>query len=117
LLTLPSEIPEELRADAVFVEGPGFSEMAWPREEALAVIESLMGTLVAVSGGDVYRSEAWGFVPAYEYWLCDRIQGEDSVNYAQRSRATAKRFVESHGGERPESVLFALAFDTQQEAA
>lgn len=114
---IPEEVPEELRSLAVFVDGPDFSHLAWPREDAMAVIESLKSTTVAISGGDVIRSEAWGFVPAGDYWLCDRIQGEDRFSYARRSHDRALGYIEDYEEGPTANLLFALTFDTQQHAA
>jgi len=112
----PDEVPEHLLALAVPLDEDG-EEYVWAPAEALALIESLRGTRVAIEGGDVYRREAWGFVPTYESWSCERLPGEGSLDYARRSRdvalTTIETWVEDHAGD----TFYLMRLTDQQDAA
>ena len=91
-MELPMEIPRELAEIAVPVEvaGPGESYPAWSREDALAVVECLRGTKVAIEGGEVFRTDRLGLRTAIEIWDCERIAAETATDYAERSRDMAQ---------------------------
>jgi len=114
---LPREIPERLRSLGIPLENQDVDDLAWNKADALDVIDSLKGTKVAILGGDVYRSEPWGFVPAYDNWTCIRMEGELASEYARRTRQVAATFVQEYDDDQASNVFFALRFSTQQEAA
>ena len=116
-MSLPPEIPEPLRSQGISLEDLDIDEVAWGKGDALEVIESLRGTKIAILGGDVYRSESWGLAPTYDSWLCDRMEGEQAFEYAQRTRHEARAYIETYGAGQDGNVLFSLRFSTQQEAA
>jgi hypothetical protein len=116
-LDLPSEIPEALRSVGVSLERLGLDGIAWSRDDALQVIASLDGTIIAVTEGEVFTSERWGLLPAGEAWSCDRIRNESTFDYAARSQERAASFIEEYQHEGPADVFFALQFSDQDEAA
>ena len=118
-MELPMEIPRELAEIAVPVEvaGPGESYPAWSREDALAVVECLRGTKVAIEGGEVFRTDRLGLRTAIEIWDCERIAAETATDYAERSRDMARGRIEATPAAESGDLLYALTFSDQQEAA
>lgn len=114
---LPREIPERLRSAGIPLENLEVEGLAWNKADTLEVIDCLKGTKVAILGGDVFRSEPWGIVPAYDNWSCVRMEGELASAYAQRTRQVAMAFVQEYEEDEAEKTLFALRFSSQQEAA
>ena len=89
--------------------------VALSKDHALALLRALAGTKIAIRQVEVYLLESWGPVPAEVLWSCERHPSETASDYADRSRAGARRFVETHRGEG--KALFALDMDLQQDAA
>ena len=63
---------------------------AWSLDEALAFLDKLKGTPVAIRGGEFLRSGASGMTPVLPGWSCARDAGETAADYAMRSRELAE---------------------------
>ena len=115
-MKLPDRIPKRLRAIAVEFPEFGDGEAAWPREEAMKVIESLKGTTVAVSEVAVLDVTAWGYAWSDTGVSIDRLPSEADADYGTRSRKAAVAFIRSAElatGNR----LFLLTFPMWKDAA
>ena len=119
-MRLPDEIPRELRQNALLLPGLLDGQAAWSREEALEVIASLEGTMVAVSEVTPYHRVAWGTEMHWSMsdtvWSVHRQRSESEIDYAWRSRQEAAAFLEDYedGADAP---LFALTFPMWKDAA
>ena len=106
-MDLPSEIPGWLIETVI--NGPeGCSHVAWRRPHALAVLQELASTSVAVLGGDVLVLGPQGFIhsPTGDNWHCDLSLGESWAAYAARSRREAHDYIHRY----PEQGEVAYAF-------
>ena len=119
-MRLPDEIPRKLRLNALFLPGLLDGQGAWPREEAVEVIQSLEGTTVAVSDVTPFHRVNWGTETHWSMsetvWSVHRMNRESDIDYARRSRHEAVAFIgecEDGGDE----VLFALTFPMWKDAA
>lgn len=107
---LPDEIPEHLRSLALAPRDGECDEPAWTPEDALTVVESLVGAEVAVAGGKVYRREAWGREPTSDAWSCERRPGEGMPDYVQRCRGAAIDYIQTYAEDHGGRVCFVLTF-------
>lgn len=112
---LPSEIPESLRADAIPLDDQAECDAAWPRDQALAVLSSLDGSTVAVLLAHVYAPTPTGLLPTRDYSRCGPLPGESATEFARRSRAAARDFLE--GRDDDPDALIAMSFSMQDDAA
>jgi hypothetical protein len=119
-MRLPDEIPPRLRQDAVYLPGFGDGQGAWLREDAIAVIESLEGTTIAVSEVTPFRRVLWGTETHWSVcdtvWSVHRLHSESDVNYARRTRRESAEFIAEFTDEDDEP-LFALTFPMWKDAA
>ena len=113
-MNFPPELPEGLKTLAVFTSGTGMP--AWSGKDALAVLDALSGTGIAIQDGEVYRLQVDGLVSAHEGWTCQHAEGEPATDYAERSRAMARRFVEGRSPD-GDDLFFLFRFSRQQDAA
>lgn len=113
---LPEQIPHNLRKLALFLPGMEEGEGAWPQGEALAVVDSLRGTTLAVSEVVVFESAPGGYVPLDRELSISRLPDEPDTDYARRSRSAAAEFIRTCAVD-PGQALFAMTFQTWKEAA
>ena len=113
-MSLPTELPDDVRRRAMQPPGLPVGEPAWSQEDALTVLTVLEGTIIAVLQVDVYvrpfgRQELihTGRRVSYDYRV-----GEQAVEFAVRSRELAAEFIAA--GSRDE--LFVLLFSGQDDA-
>ncbi len=64
-----------------FEEGEG----AWRKDDALAVIDGLKGTTVAISDVVVWTRAPWGYAPSDLALSIERLPNEADADYAGRS--------------------------------
>ncbi len=115
-MKLPDAIPKGLRQAALTLPEFDFGEAAWPKTEALAVVESLKGTTVAVSDVVVYRSAPGGLVPSGAAMSTARLPSEGDADFALRSRVAATKFIVGSGPS-DDDAWFALTFPMWKDAA
>lgn len=113
-MELPTELPTDVRGQALCAPGIPEGEWAWSRHDARAALTSLAGSLVAVIEVEVYvmpygQREVvhTGRRATYFYRA-----GELALQFAERTRKEADEFVGA--GSRDE--LFVLHFSDQDEA-
>lgn len=111
-MEFPSEIPERLRGGAQPL--PHENGWVWNRNDVLDVIEALEDSWVVIHAGDIYHHTPWGWIATGEGWVCEPVHGELSSEYAGRSHALARDFLEERPA-REEWVLLVLSW--QDEAA
>ena len=109
------EIPDELRADAIELPDDASDVWAWPKEAALALLDGLAGTKIAVLGFGVYHVDAEGPVETGMRWAFERLPFEPAADYAERSRSAARDAILGRPDLAPE--LYALDLSDQQGAA
>jgi hypothetical protein len=111
----PSELPGWLIE--AMINGPeGCSHLAWRRPDALAVLQELASTSVAVLGGDVLVLGPQGFThsPTGDNWTCNLSSGESWTAYAARSRRKAHDYI--HRYREQSQVAYAFVFRDKPSA-
>jgi hypothetical protein len=114
-MAMPSELPDWL-TEAAVVGPEGCSCVAWRRPHALAILQELESTSVAVLGGDVLVGSPRGFAhsPTAGNWHCELGPGESWASYASRSRRETHDYIDGY----PETgeVAYALVFGDKPSA-
>lgn len=113
-MSLPAALPQRLRQRAVQPNGLPPGDLAWSRNDALAVMAALEGTIVAVLQVDAYVVP-YGHhdvIPTGRRASFLHLPGERALEFAQRSRQAVTEFVEA--GTHDE--LFVLLFSGQDDA-
>jgi len=115
-MKLPEQIPKRLREMALVLPDFEEGEGAWPKDDALAVIDGLKGTIVAISDVVVWTKAPWGYAPSDLALSIERLPNEADADYAGRSRAAAGGFIrQCESGE--VEPLYALTFPIWKDAA
>jgi hypothetical protein len=70
----------------------GVDELAWRRDDALAVLDGLDAS-VAVLGGDVYVERGGRLRVDGASWSCERRADEAMADFAARSRRQASEYI------------------------
>jgi len=115
-MELPDEIPRELALLAVEIGGLEEGEGAWTRLDALKVLGSLAGTLVAVDSVTLFAPTPGGHAPTDKAWYGDRRPNEPDPDYARRTQVGARQFITDHPGEH-DAQLFVIGFPLTKGAA
>jgi hypothetical protein len=103
-------IPEELRASAIRLDHLGVYEVAWTRQNALAVISALRDTKWALLGGDVLRKRAGLFHHSYDNWHSEPASGESCPDFVQRSHGESRSYIERFPEKPDSAVAYVLVF-------
>jgi hypothetical protein len=112
---IPVELPDELRAAGLPIEEGGDVNLAWDKTSALAALEAVRNSKIAVLSVDVYKLEAWGPIPTEESWSCRRLSGETASEFAERSRHWAGHYIATH--DEQDGSLYLVYLDRQEGAA
>ena len=109
--TVPYDvIPSSMVARAVPLALNGVDEIAWYREDALAVIRLARGAQIGVLGGDVWTGQGSKWVPTYDSWACDRKTDESTEAFADRSYDKASQYINNYLERDREAFVYVLIF-------
>jgi hypothetical protein len=113
-MTVPADLPKNAKRRAVQPPGLPEGDDAWTQHDALGVLETLAGSIIAVIQVDVYvvpfgHREVihTGRRASYSY-----NAGELAFEFAQRSRQLAEEFIKAGSSDE----LFVLVFSRQDDA-
>lgn len=113
-MSFTAALPERLRRRAVQPDGLPPGDLAWSRDDALAVLAALEGTIVAVLQVDAYVVP-YGHrdvIPTGRRASYLHLPAERALEFAQRSRRSAAEFIEAGSNDE----LFVLLFFDQDDA-
>lgn len=104
----PQRYIEILRSKGRPLQDVGVGGFALAMEDALDAVRSLVGSRVAIAGGDVLRIENGRPRYTYDNWYVNR-QGDESLEeYLTRSWNTAERYIREYPDPRDGTILYAL---------
>lgn len=113
---LPPEIPPRFEQLALHIPDASHDELGWTKADAVAVIESLRGTKVAVAGGEVFKVNEWSQV-RIDDWRCERKLDESASDFASRSQDVALTYFPRYQSDAVGSPVYVLWFEPQRAAA
>jgi hypothetical protein len=113
---LPALIPEHIRSKSAILRTDQGEFVAWSRSAALALLDALKGSTLAVGAGQVYNLTE--HPPAtVNGWFCERSRNESVIDYALRSRDLASSYLTIHRDSPIDIFMFVFDFDLQNVAA
>ena len=86
----------------------GVASLAWRREDALAILEALHGTSVAVLGGDVLDTAEGPLTHNYSNWYVEPLPQEEWSAFVIRSHRRAAEYIASYRHPSTGSCAFTL---------
>lgn len=107
---IQNHIKKKILDKAVSLEKFGMRDLAWEKEEAKNLINSLMFDDIGILGGDVYVIDSSRLIPTYENWSCEPEDGELKKNYFSRSKINALDYINRYPNNTSEKTLFSIVF-------
>jgi len=112
---IPNEIPESFRSSAIIPPEAGEYELAWTPVDALAVLDALDSSMLAVESAQAFKVVGSVLIPTQDAWLFPATSGDTESSRARKSRAGAASFIRKI---QPAEVDYvSLGFSYQDEAA
>ena len=108
------DLPRDLSDQALPLDRDGLSQVAWPRDAVLHILDLLRGRAIAVRGGIVVQVEGGRASRTFERWESDPEPGESFAAYAARSQALARSCVVRQPADEP-TRRFVLALADRLE--
>ena len=87
----------------------GINDLAWNKEDARVLINSIMKDKIGIIGGDVYDLTS-GFKPLCDNWLCEPINFELEEEYYIRSKLKALNYIDNFPVLSEEKIVFSMTF-------
>lgn len=107
---LKKEIIEKITQKSISLGEYGLSELAWNKEDAKNLIDSIMKDGIGILGGDVYKLTANHLEPLYDNWACEPGITESEEEYYLRSKFESLKYIENYPLHPSESILFSITF-------
>lgn len=95
--------------DSVFnLNELGIKDVAYPKREALRMINCFKEQGIPVLGGDVFLLKGNTPILTYDNWYCDKNPQESDQEYVFRSCRKAYEYVSTYNSNDSNKVLFCL---------
>lgn len=96
-MIIPAEFKDLLKRVGRPLEeiNPGSDEYAVPLEKTTDVLDALVGTPVAILGGDILEDKGGRLAYSYENWYSEKEAGEDPRDFAARSQRMAQEYTDN----------------------
>ncbi len=104
------QIREKILGDAVALSRFGLYDLAWDRESAKFLIDSLKSDDIGILGGNVYKIESDWLIPLSDNWSCNPTVGENKKEYYLRSKLESLKYIEAYPNHENELILFSIGF-------
>jgi hypothetical protein len=106
---LYSNLPEDLKNNAVNTEQIGISGYAWKREFMLQVLDILEKLNFAILGGDVYVMKNDQLILTYDNWYYEN-KSKSFNEYAKNSIIYAKNYINMYCVDSKETYYFSITY-------
>ncbi|CRX38694.1 Imm40 family immunity protein [Estrella lausannensis] len=107
---IQSCIKKKILEKAVSLEKFGMNDLAWEKDAAVTLINSLMNDDIGILGGSVYKIDSNNFMPMYDNWSCNPDSKEVSKDFNFRSKTRALEYINKYPIYLDERILFSLVF-------
>ena len=107
---LRQEIREKILKNSLSLEKFGLNDLAWSKENAKDLIQSIKTDHIGVLGGDVYILKPLTLESAYDNWYCERKNTESEEEYYARSKVESLKYIENYFSDPSENIIFSITF-------
>ncbi len=104
------QIREKILGNAVTLSRFGLNDLAWDKESAKFLIDSLKSDDIGILGGDVYKIDSDHIIPLGDNWSSNPREGENKEDYYLRSKFESLRYVDVYPIHAKEFILFSITF-------
>ena len=107
---MDQQIKEKIFNKAISLEKYGINNLAWNKEDAIALIDSIMCDKVGILGGDVYKLSSRRLEPLYDNWSFEPFKNESQKEYHLRSKIESLKYIKSYPIQLTEIIIFSIIF-------
>lgn len=107
---LKHEIKEKINQRFISLKRYGLNDLAWAKEDAKNLINSIIKDRIAILGGDVYRLTPNRLEPLYDNWACEAGATESEEEYHSRSKSESLKYIQNYPVRAGESIVFSITF-------
>ena len=104
---------EKIIEKVISLEEHGLNDLAWSKEDAINLIQSIMKDRVGILGGDVCELTSNRLKFCGDNWACRRIQTESEEAYNLRSKIKSLQYIEKYPVPPNKKIIFVLVFTEQ----
>lgn len=107
---LNEKIIEKIKLNLISLVRYGVDDLAWYREDALSMIDSIMLDSVGILGGDVYYLTLEDLNCDYANWSCEPFETETTEEYYLRSKVKALDYIKKYSLNPKKRIVFSITF-------
>jgi hypothetical protein len=107
-MLIPERYTEIRRSKGRSLQDIGVGGCAFAKADALDAVASLVGSQVAIAGGDVLSVASGRPRYTYDNWYVDRRDDESLEDYLARSWVAAERYIREYPDPQDGTILYAL---------
>ena len=104
------KIREKINQKSISLENYELNDLAWTKEDALALIDSIINDEIGILGGDVCKITSSHLEFLYDNWSCEIDENELKEKYYSRSKIESKKYIENYPVNPEEGIIFSITF-------
>ena len=107
---MKKELKEKISIKSIHLNIYGMDDLAWTKQDAKNLIESIMNDKIGILGGDVYKLSINFLEPLYDNWSCEPNKSESEEEFYLRSKIESLKYIENYPIELNEKIIFSITF-------
>lgn len=107
---IPEHIRNKILEKITSLERFGMNDLTCEKEDAIALIHSLIEDDIGIFGGSVYKLELNRVTPMYDDWYSEPSDEETKSNFNVRSKLEALEYISKYRVDPYENIIFSLVF-------
>jgi hypothetical protein len=107
---LKQEIKEKITKKAISLDEYGINDLAWSKENAKKLINTIMKDKIGILGGDVYKLTLKSLESLSDNWSCEPMEDESEEEYYSRSKSESLKYIENYPVEPGKNIIFSITF-------
>ena len=106
--TFQKILPPELMEKAISLTSTGVNELAWKWQDAITVVEILVGNGFLVLGGDVYFYSHGKFKATRDNWCFQSAKSEGFKDAINKSRDHSVEYIKTYAQKNGENFYYSI---------
>lgn len=107
---MQKELNDKLKDKSISLEKFGLNDLAWKKEDAKSLLQSIRDDKIGVLGGEVFKMSSNQLIPLYDNWACEPQNSETDDEFYIRSKSESLKYIKNYPCDGMNDILFSITF-------
>lgn len=104
------KLAEKIANTACYLKNFHIHDLAWYKETAIEMLNSILSDDIGILGGDVYELDQDDLIPLCDNWSSEPLRNESRAEFYLRSKMESLQYITKYPVKKNETIIFAIVF-------